>query len=136
MLKLHEGLRLQPYTDTVGKITIGYGRNLSDRGITRDEAEQMLAHDITTHLAELVTVLPWVRALDPVRQAVLADMAFNMGVPTLLTFKNTLAAVKAGNYEGAAANILDSKYADQVGGRALRLARMLRHGTVPAELEP
>ena len=91
-LERHEGLRLKPYRDTVGKLTIGYGRNLDDRGISEDEAGFMLDNDIDLVVAELER-MPLFLSLNPVRQVVLANMAFNMGMPTLLTFRRMLGAL-------------------------------------------
>lgn len=127
-LKRDEGVRLKPYTDTVGKLTIGVGRNLTDVGISDDECTALLENDIAKVLAQLDRSLPWWRKIDPVRQRVLVNMAFNMGMTGLLTFKNTLAAVQSGSYAAAAAGMLASKWATQVGARAERLADMMRTG--------
>lgn len=128
-LELHEGRRRKPYKDTVGKITIGVGRNLTDRGLSDDEIDYLLANDIATHVAELRAALPWFDTLDDVRQRVLADMAINLGVPGLLKFRNTLKAVANGKYEVAADHMLKSQpWATQVGQRARRLAEMMRSG--------
>lgn len=135
-LRLHEGERLKPYRCTAGKLTIGIGRNLEDRGITRDEAAYLLANDIAAEERELQRALPWVTKLDEVRQRVLLDMCFNMGLVGLLGFKNTLATIEAGNYKRAATMMLDSKWAKQVGQRAERLARMMATGSDPRELWP
>lgn len=123
-----EGMRLKPYRDTVGKLTIGVGRNLDDVGITQTEAAHLLDSDIRRTAEELDRSLPWWRSLDEVRQRVLLNMAFNMGVTGLRGFKNTLAAVQAGKYEDAAAGMLASKWAQQVGQRAQRLADMMIKG--------
>ncbi len=123
-----EGLRLKPYTCTAGKLTIGVGRNLTDRGITKTEAMLMLAHDIDDCCDDLDRALPWWRTLDPVRQRVLANMCFNLGLAKLLTFKNTLAAVEAGDYLRAADGMRASLWARQVGQRAERLAQMMATG--------
>jgi lysozyme len=127
-LILHEGCKLTAYRDSVGVITIGIGRNLQHRGITQEEALMLLRNDISATLTAMRKELPWTIALDDVRQRVLCDMAFNMGVGQLLEFKRTLAAVKAGDYEAAADMMLDSRWASQVGERARRLARMMRTG--------
>lgn len=127
-LDLHEGRRRKPYTDTVGKLTIGVGHNLSDRGLSDRVIDIILHEDIEDHWYELVTALPWVKGLDDVRQRVLLDMAFNLGIPKLLGFKNTLAAVERGDYEAAKAGMLNSKWATQVGHRAIRLAEMMESG--------
>jgi lysozyme len=133
-LRLHEGERLKPYRCTAGKLTIGVGRNLEDRGITAQESAYLLGNDITSTQAALLKALPWVGTLDDVRQRVLIDMAFNMGLGTLLTFRRTLAAVQAGQYQQAAAMMLESRWAGQVGQRAKRLSQMMATGQDPREL--
>jgi lysozyme len=133
-LRLHEGERLKPYRCTAGKLTIGVGRNLDDRGITRLESAMLLANDISAVEAELLRALPWAAQLDEVRQRVLVDMTFNLGLPGLLEFRRTLATIQAGQYQQAAAMMLQSKWAGQVGQRARRLSQMMASGQEPAEL--
>ena len=123
-----EGVRLKPYQDSVGKLTIGVGRNLDDVGISQDEVANLLDNDIKRTMAELDKSLPWWRNLDEVRQRVLLNMAFNLGVAGLLGFKNTLAAIQNDKWGEAADGMLASKWAKQVGGRAQRLAVMMRTG--------
>lgn len=123
-----EGLRLKPYTDTVGKLTIGYGRNLDDVGISEDEAAVMLTNDIAKVMVQLDSHLPWWQQMDPVRQRVLANMAFNLGINGLLGFKNTLILMESGQYEAAADGMAQSRWHRQVGPRALRLEFMMRTG--------
>lgn len=123
-----EGLRLKPYRDTVGKLTIGVGRNLDDVGITKDEAMHLLECDIKRVKTDLDRALLWWRGMDEVRQRVLVNMAFNLGITRLMGFKNTLAAMQAGNYADAAKGMLASKWATQVGARATRLAAMMVEG--------
>jgi lysozyme len=123
-----EGLRLKPYKCTAGKTTIGIGRNLDDVGITRAEAEALCRNDVARVEAELDARLPWWRGLGEVRQRVIANMAFNLGTDGLLKFKNTLRHVEAGEYLAAAQGMLASKWATQVGPRAVRLAQMMRDG--------
>jgi len=135
-LRLHEGERLKPYHCTAGKLTIGVGRNLEDRGISREESAMLLANDIAEMERELHRALPWVATLDEVRQRVLLDMAFNMGIVGLLGFKRTLATIQAGDYQAAATMMLDSRWAKQVGQRAERLSRMMATGKDPRELWP
>lgn len=127
-LKRDEGIRLKPYRDTVGKLTIGVGRNLDDVGISPEEATALLQNDIANVTKALDGALPWWSGLDEVRQRVLANMAFNMGIRTLLTFKQTLGHVQAGRYLEAAQAMLQSKWSQQVGPRAERLAVMMRDG--------
>lgn len=124
----HEGLRLKPYKDIVGKLTIGVGRNLDDVGISKEEAMMLLDNDIRTAAMGLLKALPWIAKLDQPRQQVLINMAFNMGIPTLLTFKNTLQYVEDGDYAMAAENMLHSLWARQVGPRAVELAGIMKNG--------
>jgi lysozyme len=135
-LRLHEGERLKPYRCTAGKLTIGVGRNLEDRGITATESAYLLGNDIDGFYVALQKALPWVSQLDEVRQRVLLDMAFNLGIQGLLTFKNTLATIKAGDYGKAGPMMLQSKWAEQVGRRAERLSTMMVTGKDPRELWP
>ena len=127
-LKVHEGLRLKPYKDTVGKWTIGIGRNLEDKGITEQEALFMLNNDVDYFHDKIKKEINWFWALDDVRQNVLVNMAFNLGVSGLLTFKNTLRLISFSRYEEAAEEMLNSKWARQVGYRAEELAEQMRTG--------
>lgn len=116
------------YLDSVGKWTGGVGRNLSDRPFSDDEIALMLKNDIAMVERDLDRSLPWWRSLTDARQNVLANMCFNLGITRLLRFKNTLKAMQAHRYEAAAVGMLDSKWAKQVGQRAIRLAEMMRKG--------
>ena len=127
MLQRHEGLRLKPYKCTAGKVSIGYGRNLDDMGISEVEAMILLRHDIERCYDEL-NVFSWFADLDQVRQEALVDMLFNLGLPTFLEFKKTLKYVAEGKYSQAAEEMLRSKWADQVGDRAKELAYMMDTG--------
>ena len=118
-----EGLRLKPYKDTVGKLTIGVGRNLDDRGITEVEAKYLLVNDIKVAEKELTTHAPWWWNLDKPRQEALLNMCFNLGWSRLAKFEKMLAALKAHDYDAAAIEALDSKWATQVGDRAKRIAK-------------
>jgi len=127
-LHLHEGSRRFPYRDTVGKLTIGVGRNLDDRGLSDDEISYLLQNDIRLVQEDLDRSLPWWRQMDEVRQRVLADMCFNLGISRLLLFRNTLKAMKEGDYELAASGMRNSLWFKQVGGRAIRLVKMMETG--------
>lgn len=129
-----EGKRLMPYVDSVGKLTGGVGRNLTDRGFSESEVELMLHNDILRTQILLDRYLPWWRLQSEIRQRVLMNLAFNMGVgpspedPTgkLLTFKNTLAAMERGDTESVCEGLQSSKWATQVGARATRLIKQWR----------
>lgn len=127
-LKADEGYCNKPYKDTVGKETIGYGRNIQDKGITISEAEKMLADDIDEVRSKLATLIPWYLELDEVRRGVLENMAFEMGSIGLLGFKQTLALVRAGQYEMASQLMLQSLWAKQTPNRAARLSVQMEKG--------
>lgn len=130
-LSSHEGYRQFPYKDTEGILTIGIGRNLKTRGITKDEALYLLENDIRAAEQDLRWNVHGFEKLDEVRQAVLIDMVVNMGIGRLMGFTRMLAALAAGNYAGAASEMLESKWAGQVKGRAVSLAEMMRTGEWP-----
>ncbi len=121
-----EGLRLKPYTDTVGKLSLGVGRNLTDNGITQEEAFYLLEHDIDIAVKSLIARYPWVEWMDAPRQAVLVAMTFNLGINRLSGFKQTLGSIQRGDFEAAAVQMLASRWAEQIGDRALRLANQMR----------
>lgn len=127
-LVLDEGLRLKPYTDTVGKTTLGVGRNLTDRGITQIEAMMLLDNDIITVEKDLDRSLPWWRSLSEARQQAVSNMVFNLGIIRFLGFKKMLAALQICDYVTASNEMLSSKWAEQVGKRANRLSDMILKG--------
>lgn len=142
-----EGKRLKAYKDTKGKWTIGIGHNLDDcgskplprtvadilaHGITEAEQDAFFDYDIARTVADLDRKLPWWRSLDPVRQRVIINMCFNMGIGNktsgLLSFVNTLGMIERKEFSRAADAMLKSKWAKQVGMRANRLSEMMRKG--------
>lgn len=127
-LEVDEGRKTKPYKDTVGKLTIGVGRNLDDRGLSDDEITYILMNDIRIVEAELDKHLPWWREMNDVRQNVLANMCFNMGINKLKGFVNTLRMMQAKRYDAAAGGMMNSLWARQVGDRAVRLSTMMRTG--------
>jgi len=127
-LRRDEGVRLFPYMDTAGKLTIGVGRNLTNVGLSDAEAGVLLTNDVQRVTAQLNSHLPYFQLLDPVRQAVLVNMAFNMGFNGLEGFPKMLQAVAQGDWATAAAEMLDSAWAGQVGDRAKRLAQQMTSG--------
>tara|TARA_R110000824_G_scaffold214125_2_gene400395 strand:- start:161 stop:604 length:444 start_codon:yes stop_codon:yes gene_type:complete len=120
-----EGIVLKPYKCTAGKTTIGIGRNLDDMGISEDEAMILLDNDIKNVVEEVLATWPWVEDLPPRARMVVIDLAFNMGVPTLSSFRNMLGCLKSKDWDGASENLLDSRYAQQVGRRAIYNAHLL-----------
>ncbi len=145
-----ENEKLKVYRCTANKRTIGVGRNLDDvgiskaetvalgitvasvckNGLTRPQSRALLANDIDACERQLDAKLPWWRTLSDVRQRVLLNMCFNLGITRLLGFKNTLAKMARGDFAGAAAGMRASLWARQVGPRAERLAVMMEEGTV------
>jgi len=126
-LSRDEGRRARIYTDTIGKVSGGIGRNLTDCGFHDDEIDLMYQNDVETTESWLDLNLPWWRRLDPVRQRVMMNMAFNLQ-SRLLGFRGFLAAAQSGDYQKASAEMLDSLWARQVGSRATRLADMMEKG--------
>ena len=126
-LILHEGLRLKPYRCTAGRLTIGVGRNLEDKGISHHEAMMLLRNDIEEITGQLERH-SWYVALGPVRRKVLIDMAFNMGLDGLMRFRRMIEALKRANYEAAADEMVNSRWYRQVGERGRRLEAMMRTG--------
>lgn len=125
-LERDEGRRRKPYRDSTGRLTIGVGRNLDDVGLSEPEIDLLLQNDITGVCADLDRNVPWWRDMPEPWQRGLANMAFNMGWPTLRNFRHMLAALEAGDGETAAAEALDSKWSAQVGDRAGRIAVLFR----------
>ena len=123
-----EGLKLRPYTDTAGKLTIGIGRNLQDVGISQEEALYLLRNDIITAKKTLSVALPWTSDLDSNRLDALTNMCFNLGINRLKGFHNFLAALQAKDWTTASSEMLSSLWAHQVGARAVRLAKIIKDG--------
>lgn len=122
---------LHAYTDSLGYLTIGVGRLIDERrggGISEDESDYLLHNDVKRVTAALANKLPWLANLDDVRQAVFTNMAFQLGVAGLLSFRNTLACAERGDWAGTAKCMLDSKWARQTPERARRLAKQIETG--------
>jgi len=127
-LKSHEGLRLKPYKCTSGKLSIGVGRNLEDIGISEKEAEMLLLHDIEEAERQLTAHFPWTQDLDEVRLAALINFTFNVGIGTVSKFVNAMALLKDGNFDMASEEFLQSRWANQVGQRAIDVTEQIRTG--------
>jgi len=148
MIAIHEGIVLSVYQDHLGINTVGIGRNLDDRGITdgellfmnktmddiydngltEEEAYYLCMNDIAIVEKELLASKPIVNQLNAVRQMILIDMAFNMGVPRLMQFKNMWLAIEKVNYLLACEEMIDSRWAGQVGSRAMKLSVAMKNG--------
>lgn len=130
MLKRHEGFRSFPYKDSLGILTIGYGRNLEQCGISEREAEYLLKNDVDRAVRDVKDILGEddFNFLGSARQSVLVNMCFNLGKPRLAGFKKMFSAIKKHDYTLAAAEMLNSKWAEQVGMRAEELANYMDKG--------
>lgn len=130
MTKDFEGLRLKPYRCTAGKLTIGYGRNLEDIGISQAEANYMFQQDFARAMQDAITICKEnsINYEDLIEQRfyVLTDMVFNLGINGTRKFKKLLYALKKGLYDDAAKEMLDSQWAKQVGNRAVKLAALMK----------
>jgi lysozyme len=153
-LEREEGKRRMPYLDCCGKswrvcvcakkgtLTIGIGRNLDDVGISENEIEYLLQNDLGRVRAELDQALPWWRSLDMIRQQVMVDLGFNLGVLTpvgkakLLTFTTTLELIRTGQYAAAAARLRTLPWHGQVGRRAIEIEAMLDAPVMGKEASP
>lgn len=127
-LDTDEGRKSRIYTDTVGKVTGGVGRNLTDNGFSQDEIDLMLTNDIVKATSTARSLVQGFDQLDDVRQEVVVNMAFNLGYTRLAGFKMLLAAVNSSAWDDAATQMLSSKWASQVGSRATRLSFAMRTG--------
>lgn len=124
-LKIDEGFRSRPYRCTAGKLTIGYGRNIEDVGISQNEALFMLREDIKKVKAQCHEKISFFNHLSESRQEALVNMAFNLGINGLLKFKKTLALMEKGDFKQASEEVLRSKWALQVGERAKRISKQI-----------
>jgi len=146
-LKRHEGYRSRMYLCTAGKETIGYGYNLKanplhlssleisnayKNGINEVEAERILKLMVSKCIDQLEEAIPFINKLDTVRQDILINMCFNMGLVGLLKFKKTLQLIEAGDYAKASVEMLASKWSKDVGNRALELSTQMKTGVYAA----
>jgi len=127
-LEIDEGRKRRLYKDTVGKWTIGVGRNIEDRGLRDDEIDLMLSNDIDEAIGIVRALVPTFDKLDDVRQEVVTNMALNLGMTRLAGFKQFIAALVRFDYQRATSEMMDSKWYDQVGDRGKRLAYAMREG--------
>ena len=131
MLKRHEGVETHAYECSEGKVTVGVDRNIDQAGgmgLSEDEIDYLLQNDVERVVKELAAEYPWFSDLDDVRRDAMVDISFNLGATRLRLFKRALTAMETGNYKEAATEFLDSKWAKQVGSRALELTDMISSG--------
>lgn len=137
----HEGERLTVYDDATGKPlrpgdriigypTIGVGRNLAGKGLTRAESRYLLLNDLRESIDDLKN-LPGFAEASPIRQRVLVDMRLNLGPTRFRSFQRTLAAFAVGDYKATAAGMRNSRWWRQTGRRAKRLTIMMETNTDP-----
>ena len=132
-LKRHEGVKYYVYKDHLGYETIGVGRCIKmgvGLGLTHDEVDYLLMNDVTRCIEELDAAFSWFKDLTEVRREAMINLCFNLGLTKLRTFKNALAAMAIHNYDKAAEEFLDSKWATQVGRRAIEVTNMIRTGEI------
>lgn len=126
-----EGYRQFPYRCTAGKLTIGYGFNLDDTGLSVPESAAILHMRIDELRTILAKRLPWFSALNEARQAALLSMAYQMGLAGLLKWQRTLGHLASGDYESAATEMVKSRWYTQTRDRARRTCYMMRYGRFP-----
>ncbi len=128
LIKLHEGYRAKPYRCPAGRLTVGWGRNIQDNGISEQEAELMLVNDVAEAAQVLSDRVLGFTDLCEIRQAALIDMLFNLGWPKFSAFKKMILAVESRAFELAALEMEDSNWYRQVASRAVTLVAMMRSG--------
>lgn len=130
LVKLHEGVVSHAYEDSRGYLTIGVGRLIDQKlggGLSEDEINYLLSNDIKRCEDEAM-LYPFYAKLDEARKAVIISMLFNLGKPNFDKFQNFQAALLVGDYRLAAAEMLRSRWAEQVKGRAVELSQMMESG--------
>ena len=124
-LKTHEGYRAKTYKCTSDKLTIGIGFMVSELSLDLDICEEILKRKLLQQEDELRSNFDWFDSLPKKAKIVLMDMAYNLGVPTLKKFKLTIGYIKDCKWKDASLEMLDSKWARQVGNRATNLSKMM-----------
>ena len=127
-LKIDEGVRLMPYKDQFGNLTIGCGRNLTADGISESEMEMMLASDVNHAAVAAATLFNFDATISDERKAALVNLSFNLGEEELSKFTQFVGFVNARDWNGAADDLIQTKYATEVGPRAQRICDKLRNG--------
>ena len=128
-LTRHEGKRSKPYRDSVGKWTVGIGRNIDDVPFSDDEIDLMFLNDIL-RASQDAQKFVWFDNLNEVRQSVIVNMIFNMGFAAFCEFRKTIKYIEQGDYKNAAKEMLNSRWAEQVQGRAHELSGLMATGVI------
>lgn len=134
MLKRHEGKNVNkrgrhiPYTCTGGKTTIAYGRNLTDVGLSEEEAMAMLVHDLDHVLKDARQIFPEFYSYSSDRRKAIIDMIFNLGKTGFLSFRKMIGAILHKDWERAAEEAEDSDWYKQVGTRGVEVVGMILNG--------
>lgn len=121
----NEGYSAKLYKCTAGKLTIGWGHNIEDKGISIDEAELMFKNDIYDAIHDLAKIFPDIYKMEKNVRIVLVDMMFNLGYNKFSGFKKFIEAIKNGDKETAKKEMVDSAYYKQVGKRGQKLLELL-----------
>lgn len=129
----HEGIKLRPYPDTQGRLTIGVGRCLTSNGISYEEAYHLLDNDIENVQESVVQAFPWAVNLDPIRLSVIQEMVFQLGVAGVQAFPKMIQALKNRQYAIAASEMLNSVWHGQTPSRCEELANIMLNGDNPLE---
>ena len=129
-IKQNEGRRLVPYLCSANRITIGYGRNLDDVGISINEADILFANDLARVVKQARHAVHSFDSLDYNRQKVIVDMVFNLGITRFKKFKKMIAAIEEEDWEEAADQLLDSRYAEQLPNRSSANAILMRNAPI------
>tara|TARA_A100001391_G_scaffold149095_1_gene106595 strand:+ start:1707 stop:2129 length:423 start_codon:yes stop_codon:yes gene_type:complete len=131
LLRRHEGVKPHAYKCSAGYVTIGVGRNIDENGglgLSDDEIDYLLQNDIKRCQQELTTYFVWFEKLDEVRKNAMINLVFNLGLSRLRKFEKALFAMSEQDWETASKELLDSRWAEQVGQRAVEIAEMVRTG--------
>lgn len=131
ILRRHEGVRSHAYKCSAGYVTIGVGRNIDQDGglgLSDDEVDYLLSNDVDRCLKELAATFDWFKQLDEARRDAMVNLVFNLGMPRLKQFQKALAAMAIADWSTAADEFLDSRWATQVGARAIEVTSMIRTG--------
>lgn len=131
-IKASEGFRAKPYYDTEGHLTIGYGQLIAELVVSKELAEEWLKQAVRKVEVELEKDKRFQAITNQARKDVLVEMGYNLGVAGLMKFTQTWQAIEAKDWDKAALNMLNSKWAKQVKGRAIRLASQMRDGVYKA----